>query len=103
VPLSPAKEATAVNAVKMTWADRMKDEGRLEGRQEGRQEGRNQGLQEGEEMGARKLLLALLEQRFGQLPPFARRGVAALRSADRLTQLARNLLAAGSLAELGLE
>lgn len=86
-------------AVKRTWADRMKDEGR----QEGHLEGREQGLREGEEIGARRLLLTQLEQRFGQLPAIARRRLAEIRSADRLTQLAKNLLAAGSLAELGLE
>jgi hypothetical protein len=81
--LSPAKEATAVNTVKMTWADRMKAEGRLEGRQE--------------------LLLTQLEQRFGKLSALARRRLAEMRSADLLNQLARKVLVAGSLAEMGLE
>jgi hypothetical protein len=77
--LSSAKEATAVNAVKMTWADRMKSEGRQE------------------------LLLTVLEQRFGKLPAIARQRLAEIRSADLLNQLARRVLVAGSLAELGLE
>jgi hypothetical protein len=79
---SPAKEDTAVKAIKMTWADRMKAEG--------------------EELGKRELLLQLLEQRFGKLPAVACKKLSEI-GYSALSQLANQVLVAGSLAEMGLE
>ena len=45
-----------------------REEGRVEGREEGREEGRVEGRVEGREEGAARLLLRLLEHRFGKLP-----------------------------------
>lgn len=79
---SPAKEDAAVKAIKMTWADRMKAEG--------------------EDLGMRKMLLQQLEQRFGKLPAAAGKKLSELGS-SALSQLANQVLVAGSLAEMGLE
>ncbi|MCP4662899.1 MAG: DUF4351 domain-containing protein, partial [bacterium] len=67
-------------------------------RQEGRQEGRQQGRREGQ----KELLLGQLEQRFAPLPDRVIRRVRAMRSKARLTELAKKVLEAESLAELGL-
>ena len=66
-----------------TWEDEVKDEGRREG--------------------ARELLRAQLEQRFGPLPEASRRRLEAIESSDELTRLAQLVLSASSLAELGLD
>lgn len=79
-----------VAAVQETWADRM------------RAEGMEKGLEKGKQDGARQLLVALLVQRFGELPGACRRRIAAIRSLDRLTGLAQQVLTARSLSELGL-
>jgi hypothetical protein len=68
----------------------------------GRVEGRTEGRQEGEIVGMQKLLLQLLEQRFGTLPREVRRQVGAIASAKKLGALAKRVLVAGSLAEMGL-
>jgi Putative transposase, YhgA-like/Domain of unknown function (DUF4351) len=80
------------------WRNEALRQGRQEGRLEGRQEGRHTGRVEG----MRALLLQQLEQRFGTLPAPVRRKVKALSSERRLEELARRVLAAGSLAELEL-
>jgi hypothetical protein len=87
-----------VSAVQETWADRM----RAEGMQKGMEKGQELGLEKGRQDGARQLLVALLVQRFGELPGACRRRIAAIRSLDRLTGLAQQVLTARSLAELGL-
>jgi flagellar biosynthesis/type III secretory pathway protein FliH len=87
-----------VRVMELTWADRMRAEGRKEGKKEGRAEGREKGREEG----ARLLLARLLEQRFGDLPVTARRRLAAVRSLERLNRLAEQVLSARSLDELGL-
>ena len=46
---------------RVTWADRIRDEGRREGHDEGRREGRDEGL-----AGERKLLLRMARIRFGE-------------------------------------
>ena len=76
-----------------------RDKARREGLQEGRKEGRHAGQVEG----MRLVLLQQLEQRFGALPPQVRRRVKALSSAKRLEDLAKRVLVAGSLEELGLK
>jgi hypothetical protein len=76
--------------IEMTWGDRKMAEGRAQGRVQGQLEGR------------RQMLLEQLESRFGELSPTARRGVQALTSEDELGDLARRVLDARSLEELGL-
>lgn len=48
------------------------------------------------------LLLVLLTERFGPLPESARRQVEEIGSFQRLTRLAKRVLTAGSLEEMGL-
>jgi hypothetical protein len=50
----------------------------------------------------RLVLLHQLEQRFGALPAQVRRKVKSLSSAKRLEELAKRVLVAESLAEMGL-
>jgi hypothetical protein len=76
------------------WLNGAKREGRVEGRTEGRQEGQIDGM--------RQLLLQQLQQRFGALPPGVRRRVRAITSTKELKALAKRVLVAGSLAEMGL-
>jgi hypothetical protein len=74
-------------------------EGREEGRLEGREEGRVEGRVEGREEGQRSLLIALAEQRFGQLPAPA---LARLRAAgpEDIARLGKRFCDAQSLDEL---
>jgi hypothetical protein len=74
----------------MWWGDRV----RLEGLEQGRQEGGR--------AAARQILLQLLDQRFGRVPARIRRQVEAIDSLDRLSQLAGQVFAVGSLEELKL-
>jgi hypothetical protein len=69
--------------------------------QEGRREGRREGLQEGLQA-LKKILLGLLEQRFGPLSAATRERVEAISSLDRLTRLSERALTARSLASLRL-
>ena len=64
--------------------------------------GRKEGRREGLEQGARRVLLRLLGQRFGQLPDSVRRRVAEIDSVERLTRLAERVLTASSLEDVGL-
>jgi hypothetical protein len=57
---------------------------------------------EGEERGARRVLLSLLEKRFGTLPEEVRSRVEKIRSVDRLSRLAEKVLTAKSLKSLRL-
>jgi flagellar biosynthesis/type III secretory pathway protein FliH len=74
-----------------------RDDARREGLREGLREGRKEGIEV-----TRQILLDLLEQRFGTLPPPVRRKVKSLSSTKRLQELAKRVLLAGSLAEMGL-
>jgi putative YhgA-like transposase/uncharacterized protein DUF4351 len=80
----------------------MLEETLLEWFQGAREEGLSQGRREGQLEGMRKMLLRLLDQRFGKLPQKARRQVAALSSARQLERLLERAVAARSLKELGL-
>jgi hypothetical protein len=60
------------------------------------------GFEGGDEWGRRKMLRTLLETKFGPLDPEAEAKLAAW-PADKLEDLARALVAAQSLRELGLE
>lgn len=75
-----------VQEMELTWADQMKEEGRLYGRAEG----------------ARTVLLKLLARRFAPLPERVRRQVEKIDSLDRLTQLSEQTLTVQSLEEMEL-
>jgi len=108
-------------AMWMTWSERLKEEGKKEGLRLGKQEGRKLGQQEGLKAGQReglklgkqegleegarslqKVLLSLLDQRFGPLPESVYRQVEAIGSLRRLTSLAEKVLVVNSLRELRL-
>jgi hypothetical protein len=57
---------------------------------------------EGEERGARRVLLNLLEKRFGPIPDEVRNHVEKIRSVDRLSRLAEKVLTAKSIKGLRL-
>lgn len=82
--------------------------GRRAGLKEGLKEGLQTGRREGQErlqealQAMRRVLLSLLEQRFGPLPETTRQKVEAISSLDRLTRLSERALTARSLATLRL-
>jgi hypothetical protein len=78
------------STMEMSWGDRL------------RQEGRRLGRREGMEQGARRVLIRLLGQRFGELPESVRHRIEEIDSVERLTRLAERVLTARSLEELGL-
>lgn len=81
--LEPTKE---VAEMEMTWADTIEAKGLEKGRMEG----------------MRSVIEELLERRFGELPPRSRKRLAAIDSADGLSDLAGRVLDARSLRDLGL-
>jgi hypothetical protein len=104
--LCTVRENREVRTMATTWSQRMAAQGREEGLQMGRREGvrtgRQKGLQEGLQA-VRKILLGLLEQRFGPLPAATRERIEAISSLDRLTRLSERALTARSLAALRLQ
>jgi hypothetical protein len=85
------------------WNQKLREEswqkGRQEGRQEGRKEGRQEGRKEGRREGEAKLLLRLLEKRFGPLDRVVRDRIATA-DADLLLEWVDRFPGAGSLAEI---
>jgi len=74
----------------MTWEEKVE----ARGMERGQEEGRQKGMQE--------LLLELLKARFRTLPPSTTRRIEAITSPRELSRLAKRVLSAGSLEELGL-
>jgi predicted transposase YdaD len=79
-----------------------KREGLQEGKREGRQEGKREGRQIGEVEGMRRILLDQLKLRFGAVSLPVRQRVKTIESAAELRALARKVLIASSLEEMGL-
>jgi hypothetical protein len=98
--LAGKAENKEARAMELTWADRMRREGRIEGRAEGRVEGRAEGRAEVIE-NLRMVVLHLLEQRFGPLPKTTQRRVERLRSLRSLRRIAEQVLVVNSLRDLG--
>jgi len=95
--LRRAQENPEIDAMEMTWADRI-------GAQY-LQKGKEQGLEQGLERGAallRHTLLRLLGQRFGEISPKVRKRIEAIGSLDELGGLADRILEVDSIEELGL-
>lgn len=76
------RRAKIVSTSLFTWTDRL--------------------MVESEKQGVRKVLLHLLEQRFGPIPGAIRQRVEQIRSMDRLTRLTERVLTARSLKEMRL-
>lgn len=70
----------------LLWSEKLEAKGEAKGRGEG----------------AREILLLLLAERFGPLPEGARRQIEEISSLQRLAQLAKRVLTAHSLEEMGL-
>ena len=88
------KENRRVQAMALTWSEKLEAKGEARGKAEGEAKG--------EAKGGREILLLLLAERFGPLPEGARRQVEEISSLQRLTQLAKRVLTAHSLEEMGL-
>lgn len=87
-------EFREVREMQVTWADRMKEEGREQGREQGREEG----LLEGK----REALLRLVSTKFGPLPQEVTTRVQALTSLVEVDAAFGRALDARSLADTGL-
>ena len=95
--LRRAQENPEIEAMEMTWADRIGEQYR--------RQGVKQGLEKGLEQGAERLrstLLRLIGQRFGEISPKVRKRVEAIESLDELGGLADRILEVESIEELGL-
>ncbi|MFM8331268.1 MAG: DUF4351 domain-containing protein [Candidatus Methylumidiphilus sp.] len=76
-----------------------RQEGRQEGKREGMQEGRREGIQEGLQQGEARILLRLLERKFGPLPkPVADQVLSA--DADTLLSWSERVLTAATLEDV---
>ncbi len=92
--LCSVQENREVKVMATTWSERLEAKGREEGLQAGLQEGLR---------AVRKILLSLLEERFGPVPEAIRQRVESIPSLDRLTRLSRRALTARSLSALRLQ
>jgi hypothetical protein len=92
--LHSRNENREVQAMAMTWSEKIAAQGEARGVAKGEARGKAQGVQE--------ILLLQLAERFGPLPDGARRQVEEISSLQRLTQLAKRVLTAHSLEEMGL-
>jgi hypothetical protein len=84
--LRPRKENREVQAMALLWSEKLEAKGEARGKTQG----------------IREMLLLQLAERFGPLPDGARRQVEEISSLQRLTQLAKRVLTAHSLEEMGL-
>jgi predicted transposase/invertase (TIGR01784 family) len=84
-----------VEAIAMTYRERLIDQGREEGREEGRKEGE----EAGREMGARRLLAKLLQLKFGPLDPAIEARLSAA-SLDELEAWSVRVLTVESVGEI---
>ena len=81
------------------WTADWKQQGLEQGLEQGRQEGRRQGLQEGRREEARTFMLAVIERRFGEVPPWVSEHIEGAEAA-RLHDWALALLDAVSLEQV---
>ncbi len=88
--ISELEDATMLEESIARWEQEFLQQGRLEGLQEGRIEG------------MRRMLLGVLRQRFRRVPASMRQAVGAIQSERELQRLAKRVLNARSLADLGL-
>src|SRR5262249_28366139 len=84
------------------WVQKGLDEGMKKGMEKGLEEGRDEGLRTGRDEGQRQLLQVQLEQRVGPLSPDIRKRLETW-AGENLLQLAKSIVQAQSLRELGLE
>ena len=96
--LCTVRENREVMRMATTWSERLEAKGLERGLEKGLREGQQRGLR-----ALRKVLLRLLEQRFGPLPEETRVQVEAISSLERLTRLSERALTARSLSTLRLQ
>jgi hypothetical protein len=101
VSLRSTQATPEVEAMEMTWADRMAAQYMQQGLQQGMEKGLEKGLEKGAER-LRNVLLRQLGKRFGEVSPTVRERVEAIESLDELEGLADRLLEVKSIEELGL-
>jgi uncharacterized membrane protein (UPF0136 family) len=82
-----------MRAVKLTWAEKLIEQGREQGLETGLEKGLNL---------FRQTLLRQLALRFGPLPDEVKQRVLAIGSVEVLSQMAEQILVARSLEEMGL-
>jgi hypothetical protein len=95
--LRRAQENPEVEAMEMTWADRIGEKYLQKGVEQGREEGLERGAER-----LRHTLLRQLGQRFGEISPKVRKRIEAISSLDELGGLADRILEVESIEELGL-
>ncbi len=111
--LYAAQANPEVEAMRMTWADRMEVEYAEKGMEKGLAKGLEKGLEQGMEQGMkkaraegvehlRKTLLRMLGKRFGEVSPGVRGRIEAIGSLDELSGLVERILEVKSTEELGL-
>jgi len=101
--LHAAEPNEEVQAMRMTWAEKLEAKGRDIGVELGKKEGMEKGMEKGREEGFRQILLRQLGARFGPLSEDVKRRVEAIGSVERLNQIADQILVAHSLEEMGLD
>ncbi len=94
--LVSAQESPEIQAMQMTWADKLEAKGIVKGIAKGRKEGLEKGAAE-----MRRLVLRHLGQRFGSVPAALQKRLAAS-SVDELGAIADRVFEAESIEELGL-
>jgi hypothetical protein len=87
--LMSEEENREVQAMEMTWAEKLEARGVEKGIERGREE-------------MRILVLNLMKRRFGPLPRDVERRVRAIDSPERLSRVAERILEVESLEDLGL-
>jgi flagellar biosynthesis/type III secretory pathway protein FliH len=116
--LRRTRQNSEIDAMELTWADRMAiqytqkgmeqgvkkglRQGVKQGLEQGVKKGVKQGVRKGVEQGVRDTLLHLLAKRFGKISPAVRGRVEAIGSLEELTGLVDRILEVKSIEELGL-
>ena len=100
--LRHAQKNPEVEAMELTWADRMAAQYTQKGIEKGVKKGLQQGVKRGIEQGVRDTLLRLLAKRFGKISPAVRGRVEAIGSLEELRALVDRTLEVKSIEELGL-
>ncbi len=95
--LAGAQKSPEIQAMQMTWAEKMEAKGIAKGMARGREEGLERGADQ-----LRRLVLLHLNQRFGNVSAPLRRRLAAIRSLDDLGAIADRIFVVQTIEELGL-
>ena len=104
--LRSARKNPEVEAMELTWSERMASQytqkGIEKGVKKGLEQGVKKGIEQGMEEGVRDTLLRLLAKRFGKVSPAVRGRIKAIGSLEELRNLVDRVLEVSSVEELGL-